>query len=110
MSAVKNEPVNPSAKSENSQIISLGNCLTLSQLDFTEKIIIGGPMQANRMENLFKKGGQLWMALMEKNIIKIVEKQKALIAQLSGRANTSREAAGLSLSEIKKFKKDKIFW
>jgi len=67
-------------------------------------------MQANRMENLFKKGGQLWMALMEKNIIKIVEKQKALIAQLSGRANTSREAAGLSLSGIIKFKKDKMFW
>jgi hypothetical protein len=62
------------------------------------------------MENLFKKGGQFWMALMEKNIIKIVEKQKALIAQFSDRANTSREAAGLSLSGIKKFKKDKIFW
>ena len=110
MSALKNAPINPSAKSENSQIISLGTCLTLSQLDFTEKIIIGGPMQANRMENLFKKGGQLWMALMEKNIIKIVEKQKTLIAQLLDRANTSLEAAGLSLSEIKKFKKDKIFW
>ena len=67
-------------------------------------------MQANRMENLFKKGGQLWMALMDKNIIKIVEKQKALIAQLLDRANTSLEAAGLSLSEIKNFKKDKIFW
>ena len=43
------------------------------------------------------------MALMEKNIIKIVEKQKALIAQLLDGANTSREAAGLSFSKIKKF-------
>ena len=50
------------------------------------------------------------MALMDKNIIKIVEKQKALIAQLLDRANTSLEAAGLSLSGIKKFKKDKMFW
>jgi hypothetical protein len=66
-------------------------------------------MQANRIDNLLKKVGQLWMASIEKNIIKIVEKQKALIAQLLKRAATSRVGCGLSFEEIKSLKATRHF-
>ena len=94
---------------ESSQIISLGVCLTLCQVEFPEKIRSDGIIQASIMENLLTSGGQLWMAATEKNIIKIVEKQKALIAQLSDRTFASREMGGLNFEGIKKFKNDKAF-
>ena len=66
-------------------------------------------MQANRMENLLKKVGQLWMASMEKSIIKIVEKQKTLIAQLLNRAAVSRLGGSLGSEEIKSLKATRRF-
>ena len=67
-------------------------------------------MQANRIENLLTKGDQLWMATIEKNRIKIVEKQKVIRAQLWGRDTIFREVDGLSFEGVKKFKRDKAIW
>jgi hypothetical protein len=108
-SALKNELISPSIKRENSQIISLGICLILCQVVLPEKIISDGTIQANRMENLLIKGGQLWMAPMEKKIIKIVEIQKDLRAQLRDRTTASPEGDDLNSEGIKKFKSDNRF-
>ena len=108
--ALKRELNSPNTTRENSHIISLGVCLTFCQVGSPEKIRSDGAMQANRIENLLTKGDQLWMATIEKNRIKIVEKQKVIRAQLWGRDTIFREVGGLSFEGVKKFKRDKAIW
>ena len=57
----------------------------------------------------FKSGATEVAVSQFKKALKIVEKQKALIAQLSDRTFASREMGGLNFEGIKKFKNDKAF-
>ncbi len=82
--SLKRELISAKTKAKSTHSTSLGSCFAPHHVGANLRITIpAGNMQANKMEECLNKGGQLWIAAMEKMTIKRVEQRKTLKAQLS---------------------------
>ena len=100
--ALKSELITPKTETLSTQITSLGICLVRNHIGIRLQTSIPvGNTQATKIENFSTRGGQLWIAVMEKTTIKTVEKRKTLKVKSSYRANITLDVGSLEFKGMK---------
>lgn len=99
--SLKSELIRPKIETRRTHSTSLGGCFAIHQPGALLRITIPvGNMQASKMEACLNKGGQLWIAAMEKTTMKRVEQRKTWKAQLSKRGNIFSKVDSLGFEDI----------